>query len=127
MDFIIENAMKHGEGLDNNGLQVGQANIKAIGCGGAGNNMVNWLYKKGVKGAVIQAQIGCWVGKYFDKIIQPHKFWISQQIPFLEGEPDGVAHRVGGKDEETDQEGGSHQVSGDPLPDNMFRWYSIFQ
>ena len=29
--------------------------IKVIGVGGAGNNMVNWLYKKGVKGAEIVA------------------------------------------------------------------------
>ena len=34
---------------------VGQANMKVIGVGGAGNNMVNWLYKKGVKGAEIIA------------------------------------------------------------------------
>jgi cell division protein FtsZ len=36
-------------------MEVGQANIKVIGCGGAGNNMVNWLYKKGIKGAEILA------------------------------------------------------------------------
>ena len=30
-------------------------NIKVIGAGGAGNNMVGWLYKKGVKGAEIIA------------------------------------------------------------------------
>ena len=35
--------------------EVGKANIKVIGVGGAGNNMVNWLYKKGVKGAEIIA------------------------------------------------------------------------
>jgi cell division protein FtsZ len=34
---------------------VGQANIKVIGCGGAGNNMADWLYKKGVEGAEIIA------------------------------------------------------------------------
>jgi cell division protein FtsZ len=39
---------------DNDGL-VGTANIKVIGCGGGGSNMVNWLYKKGVKGAEIIA------------------------------------------------------------------------
>lgn len=38
-----------------NGLKVGQANIKVIGSGGAGNNMVTWLYKRGVKGAEIFA------------------------------------------------------------------------
>ncbi len=32
-----------------------QANIKVIGVGGAGNNMVGWLYKKGIKGAEVVA------------------------------------------------------------------------
>ncbi|MCB9362786.1 cell division protein FtsZ [Candidatus Woesearchaeota archaeon] len=36
-------------------VEVGQANIKVIGCGGAGNNMVSWLYRKGIKGAKIIA------------------------------------------------------------------------
>ena len=36
-------------------LEVGQANIKVVGVGGAGSNMVDWLYKKGVKGANIIA------------------------------------------------------------------------
>ncbi|MFH0875552.1 MAG: cell division protein FtsZ [archaeon] len=39
--------------MDN--IQVHQANIKVIGAGGAGNNMVNWLYQKGIKGAEIIA------------------------------------------------------------------------
>ncbi|MEM2031838.1 MAG: cell division protein FtsZ, partial [Candidatus Woesearchaeota archaeon] len=30
-----------------------KATIKVIGCGGAGNNMVNWLYQKGVYGAQV--------------------------------------------------------------------------
>ncbi|VVB80867.1 Cell division protein FtsZ 1 [uncultured archaeon] len=50
MDFSIE---KQEETFD--GLAVGQANIKVIGCGGAGNNMVTWLYKRGIKGAEIIA------------------------------------------------------------------------
>lgn len=37
------------------GDQVKQANIKVIGAGGAGNNMVTWLYEKGIKGADIIA------------------------------------------------------------------------
>ncbi|MEK6808287.1 MAG: cell division protein FtsZ [Nanoarchaeota archaeon] len=37
------------------GLVVGQANIKVIGVGGSGNNMVGWLYQKGIKGAEILA------------------------------------------------------------------------
>jgi len=34
---------------------VGHATIKVIGSGGAGNNMVSWLYNKGIKGAEIIA------------------------------------------------------------------------
>ena len=30
-------------------ISVGQANIQIFGVGGAGNNMVSWLYKKGIK------------------------------------------------------------------------------
>jgi cell division protein FtsZ len=52
MDFIIENAMKNA-GEMSSAPKVGQANIKVIGCGGAGNNMVGWLYKKGIRGAEI--------------------------------------------------------------------------
>jgi cell division protein FtsZ len=54
MDFIVNNAAK-GEQSKYESFDVGQANIKVIGCGGAGNNMVNWLYKKGIKGAEILA------------------------------------------------------------------------
>ncbi len=54
MDFIVENAMNNA-GNQFDGMQVGQANIKVIGTGGAGNNMVSWLYRKGVKGAEIVA------------------------------------------------------------------------
>jgi cell division protein FtsZ len=54
MDFIVENAIKHTDEQKFENL-VGQANIKVIGVGGAGNNMVGWLYKKGIKGAEIIA------------------------------------------------------------------------
>src|SRR5210317_989441 len=54
MDFIIENARQTAEQAGSK-LDVGQANIKVIGCGGAGNNMINWLYKKGVDGAEVIA------------------------------------------------------------------------
>ena len=40
---------------DNSEYSIGQANIKVVGVGGAGNNIVSWLYKKGVKGAEIVA------------------------------------------------------------------------
>ena len=53
MDFIVEKALESMplEGYEN----MNQANIKVIGVGGAGNNMVGWLYKKGIKGAEIIA------------------------------------------------------------------------
>ncbi|MDO8642841.1 MAG: cell division protein FtsZ [Candidatus Woesearchaeota archaeon] len=54
MDFLVENAVqKHEDELKQ--LSAQQANIKVIGVGGGGNNMVNWLYKKGIKGAEIIA------------------------------------------------------------------------
>ncbi|RLE38601.1 cell division protein FtsZ [Candidatus Woesearchaeota archaeon] len=55
MDFVIQNALKNTEDQKLEELDTNQANIKVIGAGGAGNNMVNWLYKKGIKGAEIIA------------------------------------------------------------------------
>jgi len=49
MDF--GNVIKQQEGLNLDEIEVGKANIKVIGAGGAGSNMVNWLFKKGIKGA----------------------------------------------------------------------------
>jgi len=56
MEFVVQNALKSSENMKTNfeGI-VGQATIKVIGAGGAGNNMVDWLYKKGVSGAEIIA------------------------------------------------------------------------
>ncbi len=54
MDFIVENAMKQAD-QSMSDIKVGQANIKVIGVGGAGSNMVSWLYQKGIKGAEIIA------------------------------------------------------------------------
>ncbi|MCB9359195.1 cell division protein FtsZ [Candidatus Woesearchaeota archaeon] len=53
MDFIVQQAQKAQQEI--NAPQVGQANIKVIGCGGAGNNMVDWLSNKGIQGAEIIA------------------------------------------------------------------------
>ena len=53
MDFFMEKAAQQASQMQ--APQVGQASIKVIGCGGAGNNMVNWLYNKGIKGAEIIA------------------------------------------------------------------------
>ncbi|MFH1316247.1 MAG: cell division protein FtsZ [Candidatus Woesearchaeota archaeon] len=55
MDFIVESAINNEQARKFEGISVGQANIKVIGCGGAGNNMVSWLYQKGIKGAEIIA------------------------------------------------------------------------
>ena len=55
MDFIVENALKNKAKNEFQGVEVKQANIKVFGSGGAGNNMVSWLYRKGIKGAEIIA------------------------------------------------------------------------
>ncbi len=55
MDFIIENALKNSTENKFEGIKINQANIKVVGVGGAGNNMVDWLYKKGIQGAEITA------------------------------------------------------------------------
>lgn len=54
MDFIVQEAVKNSKNVDYSSM-VGQANIKVFGVGGAGCNMVSWLYKKGIKGAEIIA------------------------------------------------------------------------
>ena len=54
MDFVIESALKQ-QVAQTDDLQIGHANIKVIGCGGAGSNMVSWLYRKGIRGAEILA------------------------------------------------------------------------
>jgi len=54
MDFIVKEAVKNSQSMDYDSM-VGQANIKVFGIGGAGSNMVSWLYKKGIKGAEIIA------------------------------------------------------------------------
>jgi cell division protein FtsZ len=54
MEFIVEKALDNMP-AENDWENMSQANIKVIGVGGAGNNMVGWLYKKGIKGAEIIA------------------------------------------------------------------------
>lgn len=56
MESIIKNAIENQKKLDNieAGMQM-QARIRVIGCGGAGNNCVSWLYRKGIKGAEVIA------------------------------------------------------------------------
>src|SRR3989338_5234717 len=51
---LIENALKNVD-TPAHQVEVGQANIKVIGCGGGGTNATNWLFKKGIQGAEIVA------------------------------------------------------------------------
>ncbi len=55
MDFLVKDALQNmgEEALDN--YEVGQAKMVVVGCGGAGQNMVNWLHQKGIDGADIVA------------------------------------------------------------------------
>ena len=55
MDFIIQSALEGSKQNKYEDIKVGQANIKIVGSGGAGNNMVSWLYRKGIQGAEIIA------------------------------------------------------------------------
>tara|TARA_Y100000310_G_scaffold293782_1_gene323655 strand:+ start:22756 stop:23844 length:1089 start_codon:yes stop_codon:yes gene_type:complete len=59
-------------------IEVGKTNIKVIGTGGAGNNMVGWLFNKGVKGAEILA---CNTDKqHLDCIDANYKFIIGSDV-----------------------------------------------
>jgi len=54
LDFAkeaIENAETHSINFDE--LKAGKANIKVFGVGGAGSNMVTWLFNKGINGATV--------------------------------------------------------------------------
>jgi len=56
LDFAkeaIENAGSHSINFDE--LKAGKANIKVIGAGGCGANMVTWLFNKGINGATVYA------------------------------------------------------------------------
>lgn len=76
MDFIVNRALEQQNNTTSDGFAVGQANIKVFGCGGAGNNMVNWLYNKGVRGAEILA---CNTDKqHVDMIDADRKFLIGK-------------------------------------------------
>ncbi|MGM5484092.1 MAG: cell division protein FtsZ [Nanobdellota archaeon] len=68
MDFIVENAKKNSS--EEPAMNVGQANIKVLGAGGAGNNMVSWLHKKGVKGAEV---IACNTDKQHLEMVEADK------------------------------------------------------
>ena len=56
LDFTreaIQKAETHSINFDE--LRAGKANIKVIGVGGCGSNMVTWLFNKGINGATIYA------------------------------------------------------------------------
>jgi len=53
MDYLVEKTKN--AGYDFEGVDVKAATIKVIGSGGAGNNMVGWLHKRGIKGAEVIA------------------------------------------------------------------------
>lgn len=56
LDFAkeaIQNVATHSINFDE--LKAGKANIKVVGCGGCGSNMVTWLFNKGINGATIYA------------------------------------------------------------------------
>ena len=55
MEGLVQNALQTSANNPTNDLKVGTANIKVIGCGGGGSNMVSWLHKKGIRGAEIIA------------------------------------------------------------------------
>jgi len=79
MEFVVQNALKQAEEQKfGAGIEVGQANIKVIGVGGAGNNMVGWLYQKGIKGAEI---IGCNTDQqHLNTIDVDRKFLIGREV-----------------------------------------------
>jgi cell division protein FtsZ len=78
MDFVVNSALKQSAKSGFEEIEVKQANIKVIGCGGAGNNMVNWLYKKGIKGAEI---IACNTDQqHLNMIEADRKFLIGRDV-----------------------------------------------
>ncbi len=77
MDFIVQEAVRNSQQVNYDHL-VGQANIKVIGVGGGGSNMVSWLYKKGIKGAEI---IACNTDKqHLDITGADKKFLIGKDV-----------------------------------------------
>jgi cell division protein FtsZ len=54
MESLVQDALQTASTMDND-FKVGKANIKVVGCGGAGSNMVDWLHRKNVEGAEVLA------------------------------------------------------------------------
>ncbi|MBD3164589.1 cell division protein FtsZ [Candidatus Woesearchaeota archaeon] len=78
MDFIVESALKKSNEQQDTKASPRQACIKVFGSGGAGNNMVGWLYQKGVKGAEIIATNTD--QQHLNMIDADRKFLIGQDI-----------------------------------------------
>ncbi|MAG47465.1 cell division protein FtsZ [archaeon] len=55
MEFIVQDALQGSKQNNFSETEIGKANIKVIGIGGAGTNATSWLYKKGIQGAEIYA------------------------------------------------------------------------
>lgn len=55
MDFLVKDALQNMSEDNLDQFEVGQARMVVVGCGGAGQNMVDWLYSKGITGAEIVA------------------------------------------------------------------------
>jgi cell division protein FtsZ len=53
MENLIQDALDQVSSMETS--KIGEANIRVIGCGGAGNNIVSWLHKKGITGAKVYA------------------------------------------------------------------------
>lgn len=63
---------------DERELDLGQAKIKVIGVGGAGGNMTNWLYMKGIQGAEI---VACNTDQqHLDMVEADDKFLMGEDI-----------------------------------------------
>lgn len=78
MDFIVDSAKQQQQATGFDGVEVGQANIKVVGSGGAGCNMVNWLYMKGIQGAEI---VACNTDQQHLKMVEAdRKFLIGKDI-----------------------------------------------
>src|SRR3989338_8296727 len=79
MELFVQDALRNAEHQPElSKMVVGQANIKVIGVGGAGNNMVGWLHRKGIKGAEIMA---CNTDKqHLDITPADRKFMIGREL-----------------------------------------------
>src|SRR3989344_1400187 len=80
MEFLVNTALQQEAAMQKGSDDdlIGSAKIRVIGCGGSGNNMVGWLYKKGVKGAEILA---CNTDKqHLNMIDADKKFLIGKSV-----------------------------------------------